>query len=127
MAERMRCLVCNGAGHYIVGHLSAVNGPDEPIPTEKIECRYCNGTGYHVFRDRKIDQIKSMSVSDLAMAAAKEVVAMSIHIIQCCPSEVMIEGQMPATMRDVIEHKLYHHYLQLLQLPEEEKPHENQN
>ena len=122
MGERIRCLVCNGAGHYIVGNLKATKGPDEPIPTEKIECRYCNGTGYHVVRDRKIDQIKSMSVSDLAMAAAKEVVSMSIHIVQCCPVEYLIEGQTPVTNRDVIEHKLYHHYLQLLQLPAEEEP-----
>ena len=124
MAERMRCLVCNGAGHYIVGKLSAVKGPDEPIPTEKIECKYCNGTGYHVCRERKIDQVKNMSVSDLAMAAAKEVIAMSIHIVQTCPSEALIEGQIPGSSMAVLEHHLYHHYLQLLQMPAEEEHHE---
>ena len=126
MAERIRCLVCDGAGYHIIGHLDAVKGPDEPIPTEKRECPYCNGTGYLVIRDRKFDQVKKMSVSDLAMAAAKEVVAMSIHIIQNCPAEYLIEGQMPATSRSVIEHKLYHHYLQLLQMPEEEENHGSQ-
>ena len=120
MGERIRCLGCDGAGYLIIGHLDAVKGPDEPIPTEKIECHYCNGTGYHVCRDRKIDQVKNMSVSDLAMAAAKEVVAMSIHIIKNCPAEVLIEGQISGSSRAVVEHKLYHHYLQLLQMPAEE-------
>lgn len=119
MAERIRCLVCNGAGHYIVGDLSATKSPYDPIPTQKIDCKYCNGTGYIVTRDRVYDKIRNMRVSDLAMAAAKEAVTMSIHALRCYGIEIS------ETRRKAMEHTCYHHYLQLLQLPEQEYPHEN--